>query len=191
MNRMRASKVTWYAISVLLGGLLIFLGMQQQRYDELLAEGNLAVAEKQFDSQAYEQAAQVWGASHDVILFNQGVRAFRAGNFAQALQLFQTVSHATTDRILHSKTLYNASVIMLKMQQPEQAATLLKAALRLDPTDKDAKFNLEQLYRLVLTQDGEASGASLDQLPSPLKKEQRDSSTGGKGSGKGTEKPGI
>lgn len=190
VGKIGRSKLLWSVGCLLLGGLLFFLGVQRMRSALLLLEGNLAVAQKQFESQAYEQAAQIWWTRDDHVLFNQGVRAFWAQDLRQAVQLFRKVSQTTADRGLHSKALYNSGVILMEMQQPEHAAELFKQALRLDPANRDAKFNLEQLYRLAQLKEGQSSAVSLDQLPLQPK-DPHTSSDKGVESDQGVRQPGI
>ncbi len=129
MGRVGRAKLLWSVGCLLLSGLLFFLGVQRMRSALLLLEGNLAVAQKQFDSQAYEQAAQIWWTRDDHVLFNQGVRAFWAQDLQQAVQLFRKVSQTTADRRLHSKALYNSGVILMEMQQPEHLGNLAPARI--------------------------------------------------------------
>jgi tetratricopeptide (TPR) repeat protein len=183
-------KVMRSTLCLLLGGVLLFLGVQQRHYATLLTQGNRAVAERRFDSLAYERAAELWWASKDILLFNRGVRAFWAQNLQQAMPLFREASQAA-DRTVRSKALYSSGVIMMAVQQPEHAAALFAQALRLDPSDKDAKFNLEQLYHFVQTGEGGRSEASLDQLPQTSKQAPPDTDEGELGSGKGRQRSGI
>jgi hypothetical protein len=104
------------------------------------------------------------------------------------MHLFGKASQATADRTVRSKALYNSGVIMMAMQQPERAAALFKQALRLDEGDRDAKFNLEQLYRFVQTGVDGGSEASRDQLPQLPKQAPPDATEGELGSGKGRQR---
>jgi hypothetical protein len=74
---------------------------------------------------------------------------------------------------------------------PEHAAALFEQALRLDPADKDAKFNLEQLYRFVQTGEGGSRESSLDQVPQASKQAPPDANDSELGSGKGRQRSGI
>jgi tetratricopeptide (TPR) repeat protein len=149
-----------------LGGLACFgLAFHQHQYMQLIAVGNRAVAEQRFDSQEYEHVSRFWLAKQDILLFNQAILAYKAHNFPQAVDQFRRVSQRTHDPGLQVKTLYNLGVVMLKLNEVEGAAELFKEALRIDPQDQQAKFNLERLYQWAQLKEGDPGEASLQQAP--------------------------
>jgi tetratricopeptide (TPR) repeat protein len=155
----------------------------QHRYAQLIATGNQAVEEKRFDTQDYDHASRYWFARQDVVLANQGMLAYRAENFPRAADLFRRVSQTARNTSIESQALYNLCRIFLELKQIEQAADFFKAALRLEPSDLEAKFNLERLYHFVLVKDGEHSEASLEQAPG-AGDEPNDQGQDGQGRGK-------
>jgi Ca-activated chloride channel family protein len=164
-------------------GLVFFLGLaccgfaiQQRRYMRLIASGNQAVSEKRF-------------AREDILLVNQGVLAYKARNLPRAADFFRRVSQAAPKSPIEGKALYNLGRILLELKEAERAAEFFKAALRLDPDDREAKYNLERLYHFVLMKQGARSEAALKQAPGS-RQEKGDQPSGG-GHGRGKSKPDI
>lgn len=175
---------------LLLGGIACFaLAFYQQRYTHFVSAGNQAVAEKRFDTQAYEYAGRFWFANQDILLFNQGVLAYKAQNFSQAADYFRRVSQRTHNPALRTQALYNLGMVMLALNEVEGAAELFKEALRIDPSDTEVKFNLERLYQWALLKEDEQGKASLEQAPGLGKDKGKDSQ--GEGAGRSTPKPDI
>jgi tetratricopeptide (TPR) repeat protein len=157
----------------------------QQSYTNTMAAGNRAVTEQRFDSQAYEQASRFWWAQRDTPLFNQGVLAYKAGNIPRAAEYFRQVTQRTASPTLRMQAHYNLGLAMLAMEEVEKAAEFFKIALRLDPSDRDTKFNLERLYHFVLRQEGAPGEVSLKQAPGAGQEAEQ----GAKGDAPGRAKP--
>jgi tetratricopeptide (TPR) repeat protein len=175
---------------LLLGGVACFaLVFSQHQYTSFVVAGNQAVAEKRFDTQAYDYASRFWLANQDMLLFNQGVLAYEAQNLSQAADHFRRVSQRTHNPALRMQALYNLGMVMLALNEVETAAELGKEALRIDPLDKETKFNLERLYQWVLLKEDEQGKSSLEQAPG-LGKDQGEGLSG-EGGGRSTPKSDI
>lgn len=162
---MRWPSWTRFALLVLGGMACLGFGLLQLRYQQLVTSGNQAVAAQRFDTQAYERARRFWFANSEALRFNQGVLAFRAKNYARAAEHFRQVAQQTGNRTLKARALYNLGRVMLELDEVEGAAELFKEALRLDPADREAKFNLERLYHFVLLKEEHYGEATLQQAP--------------------------
>lgn len=192
-----------YGFLLVSGVICIVLAHQQYRYTRFLTAGHRAVVEQRFDSQDYEQASRLWFADQERLLFNQGVLAYKAGHLPRATDLFRRASQHTPNRTLRTRALYNLSVVLLQLQEVQGAGELLKEALRLNPSDKEAKFALEQLYHIVQSQGEEHREAAskqgkarhqegeeaLKQAPGLEQGEGKNSP--GNGQGRSTGRPGI
>jgi tetratricopeptide (TPR) repeat protein len=184
------SKGALYSVVCIVGLACILFGAQQLHYTRLLAAGNQAVLEQRFDSREYERAQRSWMARHDLLLFNQGVLAFKAQNLSRAAEHFRQASQTTHNTQIRMQSLYNLGLVMLALEEVQAAAELFKEALRVDPTDNDAKFNLERLYHFVLRQESSEHGeAALEQAPGADQgSEERPM---GSGQGRSKPRPGI
>jgi Ca-activated chloride channel homolog len=175
-------------LSCLVSGLalLAFAGYQA-RYARLVAVGHQSVVEQRFDAQAYERASHFWMASRDAMFFNQGVLTYKAHNLPRAAEYFRQVLQRATSPSVRMQAHYNLGMVMLSLEEAERAAEFFKEALRLDPQDKDAKFNLERLYHFVLRQEGEQGNAALKQAPGT----GADKNPGANGDSQGRSQPGT
>ena len=174
-----------YVVLSLSGLGCLGFALYQQQYVRVIAKGNAAIAEQRFDTLYYEQASRYWLANNDLLLFNQGVLAFKARNLPRAAEYFRQVQQHTTNPALQVKSQYNLGVVMLALEEVERAAEFFKETLRLDPQDKEAKFNLERLYHFVLLQQGAQGEASMKQAPGA----PQDNETGRGTEGQGRSKP--
>jgi tetratricopeptide (TPR) repeat protein len=76
--------------------------------------------------------------------FDLGVVAYRQGDFPRAAEAF---SQAARSDGLRARALYNAGCTLYRMGRYEEAVEAFRQALLADPTDEDAKVNLEFLLR--------------------------------------------
>jgi tetratricopeptide (TPR) repeat protein len=175
-------------ISLLVSGLAcLAFAAYEYHYARLVAVGNQAVVEQRFDTQNYEQASHFWLAQTDALLFNQGVIAYKARNLPRAAEYFRQTLQRTTSPTLRMQAHYNLGLVMLALEEAERAAEFFKEALRLEPYDKDTKFNLERLYQFVLRQEGAPGEAALKQAPGSGNEKK----PGSGGEGQGRSKPGA
>ena len=163
--RIRYLRHAVYGFLLALGVMAVVFAYHQHRYMQLISAGNQAVAENRFDTQDYDQAIEYWFARQDILLANQGLLAYRAENLPRAAELFRQVSQTARSSDVKGQALYNLGRVFVELKEVEQAADMFKATLRLDPDDREAKFNLERLYHFVLMKDGERSEVSLEQAP--------------------------
>lgn len=152
-----------------LAGLFFFLALlgasftsNLYNYNRLMSEGQQAIEENRFDTQAFAQAGKQWFANHDNILFNQGILAYKARNLSHAAQLFRDVSQHGKRDTLRTTATYNLAKVMEDLGEMEGARNLYKEVLRLNAEDMDAKFNLERIQHHLLQQNGEFAQAGLN-----------------------------
>ena len=153
---------------LLVGTTLVFLGWYQKRgYLDLMASGARATEEARFDNLDFERAGQNLFGGKDVIAYNRGVRAFAAGRFAAAAGHFQEVISRSESPTLRAKAYYNLGNLLALGENAREAAEMYREALRLDPSDWEAKSNLEMLYAQAPGE--ERADASLTQAREPGK----------------------
>jgi tetratricopeptide (TPR) repeat protein len=175
----------WLYLVLSLGGLLcVGFALYQQRYLRVIAKGNYAVAEQRFDVQHYDEAQRYWFANNTLLLFNQGVLAFRARNLPRATEYFRQVQQRATNPALQIRCHYNLGLVMLALEDAERAAEFFKETLRLDPHNTEAKFNLERLYHFVLKSSTDQGEASLKQAPGAPEEKEQGRGTAGQGRSK-------
>jgi len=99
----------------------------------------------------------------DLILYNQGCIAYEKGDFRKAAQLFQkTINNSNSDKI-KEMAWYNLGNVYVQLELPKRARDCYIEALKIDPIDWEAKYNLERLYVFYpLAFPNEDEKASLD-----------------------------
>ena len=98
----------------------------QQHYLRVICQGNKAVAEQRFDIQHYDRLQRYWFANNAMLLFNQGVLAFRARNLPRATEYFRQVQQRATNPSLQVQSHYNLGLVMLALDEAERAAEFFK-----------------------------------------------------------------
>ncbi|WP_089942742.1 tetratricopeptide repeat protein [Candidatus Entotheonella palauensis] len=165
MMRRRRVRGLIYGGVFIIGIACLFFAYHQHRYVHLIRSGNEAISEKRFDTQTYDQAGNYWLARRDILTTNQGMLAYTASNYTRAAEFFRQASQHAAQPEIEEQALYNLGRVFVELKDVERAAHFFKAALRINPNDHEAKFNLERLYHFVLVKKGRSGEASLEQAP--------------------------
>ncbi|NIO04597.1 MAG: tetratricopeptide repeat protein [Proteobacteria bacterium] len=152
---------------MILGGLCVAYGIYQKYwYSDLIGEAVKAIETNRLDEQKLEKARDSLFGSEDLILYNMGVRAYRADNLKKASEHFFNVIRKSGNPSLKQRAYYNLGNILVKLELPKKAAEMYRESLRLDPNDWECKYNLERLYVFYPMAFPDESGkASLNQQP--------------------------
>jgi tetratricopeptide (TPR) repeat protein len=152
---------------IIAGVIFLSCGIYQKYwYADVIGEAVKAIEEKRLDQQCLEKAKKGPFASEDLILYNMGVRAYRADNLHKASEHFYQVISKTNDSSLKKRAYYNLGNILVRLDLPKKAAEMYRESLRIDPTDWESKYNLERLYVFYpMAFPDEGSQASLKPEP--------------------------
>ena len=115
-------------------------------------EANRLYAEGRF-TEAHERYLDALRESPDspVIRFNDGSALYQNAEFEQALQAYGDAIESG-DPTLVSDAWYNIGNVLYRQQMLEQSLEAFKQSLRLDPSDDDAKHNLERVLEQMQQQ---------------------------------------
>ncbi len=127
---------------------IIFLSMllsgfcYSQTSSELLREGDARYLENNFAAaeEAYRKARQE--ESTLASNFNLGNATFKQERYEEAIEHYLNATRKTQNNTSSSDTYYNLGNAYFQGQQLEEAIEAYKQAIRLDPTNKEAKYNL-------------------------------------------------
>ena len=157
------------SMALLVGGTLPMIASAQPGRSEV-TEGNRLYNESRFD-EAHEQYLAALRAAPDssIAPFNDGNALYRTGEFQRAIEAFQEAAERD-DPAIDGHAWYNLGNALYRQQQLEPALEAYKQALRENPTDADAKHNLE----LTLEQLEQQSDDQ-DQQDQQDQQEQRES----------------
>ncbi|MEQ1856666.1 MAG: tetratricopeptide repeat protein [Longimicrobiales bacterium] len=118
---------------------------QAQQGNRLFEEGRFEEAHQRY----LEGLAEAPGSG--VLLFNDGNALYRSDDHQRAMEAYQRALD-TGDPALASDAWYNLGNALYRQQQLEPALEAYKQALRLDPSDPDAKHNLERVLEQMQQQ---------------------------------------
>jgi len=108
-----------------------------------VAEGNQLYDEGRYD-EAHERYLEALREAPDspVAPFNDGNALYRTDEFERAMDAYRQAAE-TGDPVVDAQAWYNLGNALFRQQQLEPALEAYKQALRRNPTDADAKHNLE------------------------------------------------
>ena len=81
------------------------------------------------------------------IAYNLGNAHYKDGKFKEALQAFSRSALDEKNPDILKKSIYNTGNAMVKLGKLEEAESAYKKVLTLDPSDMDAKYNLEYVRK--------------------------------------------
>lgn len=129
---------------LILAGMLLTASFSHARSDrEKVAEGNQLFAEEKFDeaNNKYQDALLENPASPE-IQFNVGNVLYKKNSHEKALESYQK-SLDSDDALFQSQSYYNIGNTLYKSGKLPESILAYEQALKLNPDDMDAKYNLE------------------------------------------------
>jgi len=122
-------------------GIPAFLGAQAGR--KKVTEGNRLYSEEKFDEANNKyQDALLEDPGSPLIQFNVGNVLYKKKNYEKALEGYSK-SLDTDDPLLQSQTYYNMGNTLYRQGKLLESILAYERALKLNPDDQDAKYNLE------------------------------------------------
>jgi Ca-activated chloride channel homolog len=139
-----------------------------QTENTAIRAGNKLYRKGQFDKAEpeYQKALQA-NPNNPVARYNMGNVQFRNKQFEEAEKTFDQANAIAGNTDFKEKTYYNKGVSLTKQQKLLESIEAYKSAVRLNPADADARFNLQKAL-LELQKQNEAN----KKQPEPQKKPQ-------------------
>lgn len=130
-------------------GMMLSVAMALKGYaqddQKTIRNGNRLYKEGQYEqAQSLYQQAATNSPSNAVARYNLGNALYRNNQFADAEKEFDAAITAAPDKALAQKAWYNKGLALIKQKKLEESIEAWKEALRLDPTDEDARANLQK-----------------------------------------------
>jgi tetratricopeptide (TPR) repeat protein len=142
-----------------------------------------------YQNQKFNQAskkfyeAQLGKPNDPKISYNLGNSRYKQGNYEKALQNYSRSMEQDSNLAINQKALYNMGNTFFRMNKFEESINAYKKVLELDPSDMDAKFNLEFAREQVKKKQNQTEKKS-------SKENQKKASRKNKNSKKNEEQPG-
>ncbi len=134
--------------------LSISLNTSAQEQDQLLRDGNAAYREQQYEkaSELFRRSTKAQGHYSFQASYNLGNAYYKNGEFQQARAQYQSLLSDTLSQAIQSQLHYNIGNTWLQEKQWEQGIQSYKNALRLNPSDEDARYNLAYALQMLKQQ---------------------------------------
>jgi Ca-activated chloride channel homolog len=127
--------------------LFIILPARVWAQDENAAirEGNKLYKERQYEKAlpAYQKAIEQ-NPNNSTARYNLANARYRTGNLPDAEKSFDELIEKTNEKTFKEKGYYNKGVSLTKQKKLLESIEAYKNALKLDPADEDARFNLQK-----------------------------------------------
>lgn len=110
-----------------------------------IREGNKLYKERQYEKAlpAYQKAVEQ-NPNNSKARYNLANARYRTGNLPDAEKSFDELIEKTNEKNYKEKGYYNKGVTLTKQKKLLESIDAYKTALKLDPTDEDARFNLQK-----------------------------------------------
>jgi len=143
--------------------------VQAQEENAAIREGNKLYHKGQYEQAlpAYQKAV-AQNPNSSVARYNLANARYRTNNPEEAEKSFDELIEKTNEKNYKEKGYYNKGVTLTKQKKLLESIEAYKKALKLDPTDEDARFNLQK----ALTELKKQSKAS-DQNQQQQKQQQQ------------------
>lgn len=129
----------------------IFMSVQAQTPQNLIRQGNqkysnadYGLAEVDYRKSLEKNNAKTTHTAS----FNLGDALFKQGRYEEAATQFEQIGKTGTDNNLKSNAFYNMGNSLLKAKKIPESIEAYKNALRLNPNNADAKYNLAYARKL-------------------------------------------
>ncbi len=109
-----------------------------------VAEGNKYFAEEKYDEANNKyRDAEVSNPESPIVHFNIGDALYKKRKYEEALEAFQKATQKSDDVQLQAQSYYNLGNTLYRLDKWPESILAYQQALKLNPEDKDAKYNLE------------------------------------------------
>lgn len=129
--------------AILLFSIAFNTAAQQEK--PLVIKGNELYKKQQYDKAAeeYKKAADL-NEKNPLALYNLGNALYKGKKTEEAQKVYDKVADNTKEPTAQSRAVYNKGVTLSRQTKLEESIDAYKSALRLVPTDEEARQNLQK-----------------------------------------------
>lgn len=137
----------------------------QAQYKQLVKDGNKLYQQKKYKEAAAEyQKALQKNPNYTPGAFNLGNALYQQQKYDDTRKLMEQAAKMDTNRIGKSAANYNIGNSYMAEQKWEEAIDAYKKALRANPQDADAKYNLSYAQRKMASDNSQSSKNNKDKI---------------------------
>lgn len=150
------------------------LQTQAQEANKTVREGNRLYQDKEYDKaadqyrKALEQQPGLAAAK-----YNLGHALYKAGKKEEAIAAYKDAMEALPNATDQSNAWYNQGVAWQNMQKLKECISAYKESLRLDPTNQDARQNLQQALKQMEQQQQQQKNKNEEQKKDSKQQDQQ------------------
>ena len=117
-----------------------------QQVNNSIVKGNKAYKKGDFDkaAEAYSEALEK-EKNNSIAVFNKANALHKKGKFSEAASMYANAMEHSNNKIATSQAAYNKAVAEIKEKKLGEALASLKQSLKLNPSDTEARENLQKL----------------------------------------------
>ncbi|KAF0133003.1 MAG: tetratricopeptide repeat protein [Candidatus Saganbacteria bacterium] len=111
-------------------------------FENDITKGNRFYNKGEYDKAGETYLKKLESRKNDIALFNYGDALYKQGKFAESEKVFNTLTQEARDEKLKEKAFYNQGNAQFRQENYQGAVDSYSNALKIDPNDKDAAYNL-------------------------------------------------
>ncbi len=125
--------------------MLIAGSVQAQESERLIQKGNDLYKQQQYPQSEliYEEVLKT-DPNNSIAKFNQANAMYKQNKTDEAIRVLNDLAFKSNDPSVKSKAYYNKGAILSSQKKLEESIEAYKEALRQEPSDKDARENLQK-----------------------------------------------
>jgi Ca-activated chloride channel homolog len=125
--------------------LLFLTAAVAQKKDAAISKGNQLYKQKNFEAarQEYNKALTI-NPKNPLAHYNNGNTQFRSDKLDESIESYDNTINNSDKKVVKEKAFYNKGVAYIKQKKLTESIAAWKEALKLDPTDEQARENLQK-----------------------------------------------
>jgi tetratricopeptide (TPR) repeat protein len=155
-------------------GIIVFIFTFWSSVSSLTGKGNkLYRKDKYKEALEVYKKAQVKDPKQMKLDYNIGCAQYKIKSYNEALKSFTKIVSSLEDKKLKEKAIYNLGNAMFRLGNLKEAIEMYKQALKMNPTDLDAKINLEFAQKMLKESKKQQKKQKKDDQKNNQKKERK------------------
>jgi Ca-activated chloride channel homolog len=125
--------------------LFVYPAVNAQQVEQTIKKGNDLYKQQQYEpaAVAYDEALAK-DPANKTAMFNRASTVYRLSKYSEAIKSFDDLAAKSTETGEKAKSYYNKGAILSHQKRLEESIDAYKNALRQDPSDKEARENLQK-----------------------------------------------